>query len=180
MATNSLQHLGSQLSNRCETVGTFTLRSGSTSDRYFDKYQFESDPELLRRICSALVSLIPDETECLAGLEMGGIPIAVGLSLETDLPVAFVRKEVKAYGTERLVEGFNVEGRQTLVIEDVVTSGGQIITSVGDLRHLGAAVDCALCVIDRQVGGFDNLADCGVLLKPLFGVDNLQAEAISG
>jgi orotate phosphoribosyltransferase len=73
--------------------GTFTLRSGKVSNTYFDKYRFESDPVLLRDIVSAMVGLIPEGTEVLAGLEMGGIPVVTALSQVTGLPAAFIRKQ---------------------------------------------------------------------------------------
>lgn len=85
--------------------GSFKLRSGKVSDTYFDKYQFEADPALLRSIAEAMAALVPRDTDVLAGLEMGGIPIVTLLSQVTGLPAAFIRKEPKAYGTCRYAEG---------------------------------------------------------------------------
>src|SRR5690625_2874955 len=85
--------LAAEIRHRCEVRGTFTLRSGATTSYYFDKYQFASDPEFLQRICAALAPRVPSGTESIAGLEMGGIPIAVGLSMVTGIPTAFIRKE---------------------------------------------------------------------------------------
>ncbi|MCJ7670914.1 MAG: orotate phosphoribosyltransferase [Acidimicrobiia bacterium] len=156
-------------------TGTFTLRSGAVSQEYFDKYLFESDPRLLRDIAAALAPLVPSGTEALAGLELGGVPLAVMLSQVTGLPTLFVRKEAKTYGTCRLAEGGELEGRRVTVVEDVVTSGGQIVTSCGDLRERGAVVEHALCVIDREAGGPDALRAIGVELRPLFLMHELQA-----
>jgi orotate phosphoribosyltransferase len=86
-------------------IGAFTLRSGQVSNEYFDKYLFESDPALLSAIADAMAALIPAGTQVLAGLEMGGIPIAVALSLRSGVPAAFVRKQAKQYGTRKLTEG---------------------------------------------------------------------------
>ena len=97
--------------------------------------------------------LIPADTELLAGLELGGVPVATALSLATGIPAVFVRKQAKAYGTAKLAEGPTVDARRLLVVEDVVTSGGQIVESVGQLRALGATITTAVCVIDRQQGG---------------------------
>jgi len=83
------------------------------------------------------------------------------------LPAAFVRKEAKAYGTCRLAEGSDVDGRHVLVVEDVVTSGGQIALSTADLRAAGAIVDHALCVVDREQGGTEALAESGLTLVSL-------------
>jgi orotate phosphoribosyltransferase len=158
----------------CRLTGRFVLRSGRVTDEYFDKYQFEADPALLGELADGLVPLIPEGTEVLAGLEMGGIPVVTALGQRTGLPCAFVRKAAKYYGTARLAEGAEVAGRRVLVVEDVVTSGGQIVLSAGDLRELGAEVAHALCVIDRQEGGGHALADAGISLHALLSRRDLE------
>lgn len=158
-------------------TGHFVLRSGATSTEYFDKYLFEADPVLLRAIAEAMAPSIPEGTEALAGLELGGVPIAVALSQVTGIPTLFVRKEAKAYGTAKLAEGGEIDGRKITVIEDVVTSGGQVITSCGDLRDRGADIAGVLCVIDRQAGGPEALAAHDLSLTALFGMDELLAAA---
>lgn len=160
---------------RTHLTGTFTLRSGAVSNEYFDKYLFESDPVLLRAIGEALVPLVPDGTDALAGLELGGVPIATVLSQLTGLPALFVRKEAKTYGTCRLAEGGDLDGRRLLVVEDVVTSGGQVIASCGDLRDRGAVVEQAVCVIDREAGGPEGLTAIGVALRSLYTMSELTA-----
>ena len=167
------------LAHRIDAVahltGRFTLRSGAVSDTYYVKYRFESDPTLLGAIADAMAGLVPDATEVLAGLELGGVPLVVRLSEVTGLPAAFVRKEAKTYGTCQLAEGAGVDGRRLTVVEDVITSGGQVVMSVGDLRDRGAVVEHALCVIDREAGGAAALADIGVELRPLFTMAALEA-----
>lgn len=157
--------------------GNFVLRSGATATRYFDKYRFESDPRLLRAICEAMLPLVPPGTEALAGLELGGVPLAVMLGQLTGLPVVFVRKEAKPYGTMRLAEGGDIAGRKLLVVEDVVTSGGQVVASTNDLRERGAVVDSAVCVIDREAGGGEALAEAGVALAALYTMTDLERAA---
>jgi orotate phosphoribosyltransferase len=169
--------LAAAIYDRTHLTGEFTLRSGVVSTEYFDKYLFESDPVLLREIATALVPLVPDGTEALAGLELGGVPIATVLSQLTGIPAYFVRKEAKTYGTCRLAEGGDVDGKRITVVEDVVTSGGQVIVSCGDLRARGAVVEHALCVIDRESGGPAGLAEIGVTLHPLFTMTELNATA---
>lgn len=154
-------------------TGRFTLRSGAVSDEYFDKYRFESDPALLRAVAEALAPLVPAGTELLAGLELGGVPLATMLSQVTGIPAVFVRKEPKPYGTCQLAEGADIAGRRLTVIEDVVTSGGQVVASCRDLRARGGIVEHALCVIDRQAGGTAALGDIGVELRALFTMDEL-------
>lgn len=160
-------------------VGTFQLRSGRTASEYFDKYRFESDPRLLRAIAEHAADHIPPDTEVLAGLELGGVPVATALALESGLPVAFVRKAAKPYGTRRLAEGADVAGRRVLVVEDVITSGGQVASSTADLRERGAVIDEALCIVDREEGGAANLAEHGLRMSALFTADELKAAATS-
>jgi orotate phosphoribosyltransferase len=155
--------------------GEFLLRSGRAATEYFDKYRFEADPVLLDAIAEAMVPLVPADTEVLAGLEMGGIPVVTALGRHTGLPCAFVRKEAKTYGTCRLAEGAEVAGRRVLIVEDVVTSGGQIILSTKELRTLGADIREALCVIDRQQGGEASLAAADITLVPLLTSTALRA-----
>lgn len=162
---------------RSHLTGEFVLRSGATATEYFDKYLFESDPELLAEICEAMAELMPAGTEMLAGLELGGVPLAVVVGQITGLPVVFVRKEAKSYGTMRLAEGGDVEGKRLLVVEDVVTSGGQVVISSNDLRERGAIVDSAICVIDREAGGVDALAEQGIALAALYTMSELKASA---
>ncbi|MET9384601.1 orotate phosphoribosyltransferase [Streptomyces sp. NPDC002928] len=171
----------SDLARRIHAVshltGQFTLRSGRTASEYFDKYRFEGDPVLLDEIARAMAPLVPSDTEVLAGLEMGGIPVVTALGRHTGLPCAFVRKQAKPYGTCRLAEGAEVAGRRVLVIEDVVTSGGQIVLSTADLRALGADIGTALCVIDREQGGRAALEAEGIDLISLLTATDLREAA---
>jgi orotate phosphoribosyltransferase len=162
-----LQELGQRIYQAAHLTGEFLLRSGLTTNEYFDKYRFEADPLLLDAIAEAMVPLVPADTEVLAGLELGGIPVVTALGRHTGLPCAFVRKVAKAYGTCRLAEGADVAGRRVLVVEDVVTSGGQIILSTRELRALGADIREALCVIDREQGGEASLAAADISLVSL-------------
>lgn len=159
-------------------TGEFKLRSGLTSKEYFDKYRFESQPTLLKSIAASMKSLIPQGTELLAGLEMGGIPIATALSLETGIPVVFVRKAAKEYGTCRVAEGVeSLKGKRVCVIEDVITTGGQVVLSAEDLRGEGAIVESVLCVISRQQGGEENLKKAGLNMISLFNQEQLKSAA---
>ena len=172
MQTRELAHAIYQVAH---LTGEFKLRSGLTSKEYFDKYRFESQPKILKEIASAMKSLIPKGTDALAGLEMGGIPVATALSLETGIPVVFVRKEAKSYGTCRIAEGLeNLKGMRLTVIEDVITTGGQVILSAEDLRKEGAIVEDVLCVISRQQGGEEKLKAAGLNMRSLFTSADLK------
>jgi len=158
-------------------TGTFTLRSGAVSNEYFDKYLFEADPPLLRELCEAMAPSVPAGIDALAGLELGGVPIATMLSQVTGLPTRFVRKEAKSYGTAKLAEGGELQGQRLCVVEDVVTSGGQVVMSCNDLRAAGAEIVRVLCVIDREAGGMENLKAEGLDLVALFTMSQLKAAA---
>ena len=154
--------------------GNFKLRSGQFSHEYFDKYLFESRPDLLAEIAVQMAELIPAGTEVLAGLEMGGIPVATAISLKTGIPAIFVRKKAKEYGTCKLAEGQEIAGKKVCIVEDVVTTGGQIVLSTGDLRKLGARVDSVMCVILRGKDSRENLKKEGLDLLPLFTMEELE------
>ena len=141
--------LKTELFKICLLKGDFLLRSGQRSPHYFDKYQFEAKPHLLSALAQKLEHLLPGEVEVLAGLEMGGIPLTTALSLRTGLPMSFVRKKAKTYGTCKLAEGENIKGKRVCVLEDVITTGGQVLASVEDLRQQGAKVQDVLCVLLR-------------------------------
>jgi orotate phosphoribosyltransferase len=148
--------------------GTFTLRSGKVSNEYFDKYLFESNPEILDAIANELKFFIKDKYDFLAGLELGGIPIATALSLKSAIPALFVRKKAKEYGTCKLVEGGEIQGKHLLIVEDVITSGGAVLDAVRELRKLGAIVKNVVCVIDREDTGRENLEKANLNLISLF------------
>jgi orotate phosphoribosyltransferase len=174
------QSLANAINDHCRLQGAFTLRSGQISDHYFDKYLFEGDPELLQAVVAHARTLIPTGTEVLAGLELGGVPIATALSLATGLEAVFVRKIAKTYGTAKLAEGGDVAGRRLLVVEDVITTGGQVVKSTEDLRGLGAKVDHVLCVIDRSDGAHEALRDAGLSVTAVLTAADLEAAASGG
>ncbi|SCB14871.1 orotate phosphoribosyltransferase [Rhizobium hainanense] len=149
-------HTKTDLARRIAEVamlqGEFELRSGQISNRYFDKYRFEGMPSLLKPLARAMADLIPAETEIIAGLELGGIPLVTAISLETGLPAAFVRKEAKTYGTCQAIEGQDVSDRRVTFIEDVISTGG----AVKDAYHLAigsqAQILAVICAIWRGDG----------------------------
>ncbi len=169
--------LARQIFDRSHITGEFQLRSGVMATEYFDKYRFESTPALLKEIATAMADHVPSDIDFLAGLELGGVPIATMLSQITGIPALFVRKVAKEYGTCQLAEGDDVSGKRLLIVEDVVTSGGQVILSTKDLRGLNARVEKAVCVIDREAGGKEKLAESGIELTALFTMSELKEAA---
>ncbi len=170
----SKQGLARRIYQVSHLTGEFRLRSGMVSNEYFDKYLFEGEPEVLGAIAHYLKELVPVGTDFLAGLEMGGIPVVTMLSHASTIPALFVRKQAKSYGTAKLAEGRAFHGSQLLIVEDVVSTGGQIIMSTNALRDQGANVAHALCVIDRETGGKEKLLAEGIELHSLFTLSELN------
>ncbi len=156
--------------------GDFVLRSGRRSNYYLDKYRFETRPDLLRALGAALADAVRErepDADRLAGPELGAVALAAAASLEVGLPFLIVRKEAKEYGTANRLEGVSEPGECVCLIEDVVTSGGAAIEAVSALREAGLRVGTAICVVDREEGGVDELARHAVRLWPLFRASEL-------
>ena len=159
----------------CRLTGEFTLRSGQVAPEYFDKYLFEAQPLLLARVAQQMVDLVPDETELLGGLDLGGVPIATMVSSLTGQPALFVRKKAKEYGTCKLAEGPDVDGRRVTLIEDVITTGGAVRDATRALREAGAVVEVVVCAIDRSPAGENPLEDVGLEVRAVLTKADLDA-----
>ena len=167
------QELAAEIRQASYLTGQFKLRSGKISSFYWDKYRFESDPALLAAFAAEMRPLLPKTFERLAGLELGGVPLATALSLRTGKPCLYVRKEAKTYGTCNLVEGGFQPGDRVVVIEDVITTAGQVCASVADIREQGLVVEHVVCAIDRQQGGREKIEALGCSLGAVFNLDEL-------
>lgn len=159
----------------CRLTGQFTLRSGQQATEYFDKYLFEAQPALLDRVAAQMVGLLPEGTELLGGLELGGVPIATMVSARTGIPALFVRKSAKTYGTCKLAEGPDVAGRRVTLIEDVITTGGAVRDATRALREAGAIIETVVCAIDRSPTGGNPLADVGLEVRAVLTKEQLDA-----
>jgi orotate phosphoribosyltransferase len=160
--------LGHDLVATAVLRGDFLLRSGQRSSYYIDKYLFTTRPELLRRIASALVPLVPAGVDRLAAPGFGALQLATAMSLEGGLATLVVRTDQKEYGTAQRIEGGLQPGDQVLLVEDVVTTGGAALEAVDVLRSAGAEVVGALAVVDREQGGPAAFEARGVPFRALF------------
>lgn len=167
--------LARDIDRACRLTGSFTLRSGQQATTYFDKYLFEAQPALLARVADAIVPLLPEDTEVLGGLELGGVPIATAVSARTGLPALFIRKQAKEYGTAKLAEGPSFDGRRVTLIEDVITSGGAVRDAVNALRPAGALVDTVVCAIDRSPQPGESLRDVDLEIRSVLTRAELDA-----
>jgi orotate phosphoribosyltransferase len=171
-----MRELGRKLVKASYLKGDFVLRSGKRSNRYFDKFLFETEPTLLRELGKHMAALVPKETQRLAAPELGAVLLGGAVSMETGLPLLLVRKEPKEYGTSKQIEGRFERGDRVTVIEDVVTTGGDSLRSAQVLRDAGVEVIHLVVVLDRGEGGEDNIRGAGVKYSPLFRIGDLELD----
>ena len=117
--------------------GTFTLRSGRTSKYYLDKYLFETQPDILAALGERFATRVDDRVDCLAGAELGGIPLVTVASLSSGKPSVLIRNQKKDYGTARQLEGQLKPGDRVVIVEDIVTSGGQVLEAAKVIQKAG-------------------------------------------
>jgi orotate phosphoribosyltransferase len=160
--------------------GDFVLRSGRRSTYYLDKYRFETRPDILGRLGEAIAAAVREhepEATRLAAPELGAVPLAAAASLAGGLPFVIVRGKAKEHGTANRLEGVFEDGECVCLVEDVVTSGGAAIDAVHALRGAGLRVSNAICVVDREEGGVDELARHAVRLWPLLRASEIVKTA---
>ena len=156
--------------------GAFTLHSGTTSSRHFDKYLFEAEPVVLHQIARGLAALLPARVDALAGVELGGIALATMCSHLTQHPARFVHKQEKGHGTGRLIEGGGVGAMRIVVIEDVLCSGEAAAQACRALQAAGAHITGVVCVIDREEGAGQALARLGVGVNALYAAREIESD----
>jgi len=168
--------LGERIARAALLKGTFTLRSGRTSSYYLDKYRFETDPAILRALGERLAARVDERIDRLAGAELGGIPLVTAAAMASYRPCLFIRNRKKDYGTANQLEGLLEAGDRVLLVEDVATSGGQVIEAAGTLEEAGAKVAGILAVIDREEGARENIEAAGYPFEALFTRTSLGLE----
>ena len=170
------QDLARQLVKASYLKGDFVLRSGKRSNRYFDKFLFETDPALLKLLGRHLAELVPKDTQRVAAPELGAVLLGGAVSMEMGLPLLLVRKEPKGYGTGKQIEGRFAAAERVTVIEDVVTTAGDSLRSVQVLRDAGLEVIHLVVVLDRGEGGEDNIREARIPYSPLFRIQDLELD----
>jgi orotate phosphoribosyltransferase len=145
--------------------GRFVLTSGKESSYYIDIKAASTRPRILRRIAEEMAKHV-DGTR-VAGMELGAVPIAAAVALQTELPFCILRKKPREHGTGSQIEGEVRPGETVTVVEDVATTGGSIVQSVSLLRGAGAVVKRAIVVVDREEGAAEALKAVDVELVAL-------------
>lgn len=173
-----------QLAKRIAEVsvlrGAFTLRSGRTSSYYIDKYRFSTQPDVLKALGEMFAARLPKDVDRLAGAELGGIPLVTAASLAGGLPTVFIRNQKKEYGTAQKIEGELHEGDRIVIVEDVATTGGQVLEAANVLTAMGAKVVKIIAVIDRLEGAAENITNEGYAFEALFTIADLGIESDAG
>ena len=151
--------------------GDFTLTSGKKSSYYVDLKLASTDPSILKEIAVEFAKLLPENIDFIAGMELGAVPLAAALSLETGIPYSMIRKSSREHGTGTRIEGPS-KGRAVL-IDDVATTGGSNIESIKILTDEGADVSMVLVVVDREEGAAESMAHFNLEYKPLVLISDL-------
>lgn len=144
--------------------GDFLLASGTRSTYYLDIKKVMTRPEALREIGAHIASRYAFDV--VAGVAVGGVPLAVAVSLESGKPFAIIRSQEKGHGRSGRIIG-DVRGKRVLLVEDVTTSGGSALSGINALREEGAMVDTVVTVVDREAGAHDLLGKSSVVLDAL-------------
>jgi orotate phosphoribosyltransferase len=161
-----------QLAKRIAEVallrGEFTLRSGRKSNYYLDKYRFETQPDVLAALGKILADRVTVDSDRIAGAELGAVPLAAAAGMAANKPFVFIRNQKKDYGTAKQIEGVLERGETVMIVEDVLTTGGQVLEAVKTLQDAGAKIERIVAVIDRLEGARDNIERAGLVFESLF------------
>ena len=163
-----------ELLKECGAIqfGRFVLTSGAISDYYIDIKKASTNPRILKKIAEAMAEYAKGY-DVIAGMELGAVPLAVALSLQTEIPYVIIRKEKREHGTGKQIEGIDVKGKKVIIVEDVTTSGGSVIKSVQILRQNKAIVDEVISVVDRESGTEEKLQQMDISFIPLLSVSDI-------
>lgn len=154
--------------------GSYTLKSGMSSPIYIDLRLIVSYPELLKEIAHQMWEKIhPLEKDCLCGVPYTALPIATAISITHGIPMIMRRKEMKDYGTKRLIEGVFEAGERCVVLEDIITSGASIFETIAPLEQEGLQVKDVIVLIDREQGGRANLESKGYRVHSVFRLKDM-------
>lgn len=157
--------------------GDFTLRSGRKSKFYLDKYLFETQPDILAALGGAFARHVGPTTTRIAGAELGGVALAAAASMASGKPFVIVRNSKKDYGTSKRFEGRLEPGDVVLLVEDVATTGGQVLEAARIIREAGATVEKIVAVIDRGQGARQNIENAGYRFDAILTAADLRLPA---
>ena len=173
------EELATRIAETAILHGEFTLRSGRKSTWYIDKYLFTTRPDILTALGTLFAEKILQTTTLLAGAELGGIPLVTTASMATGLPCIFIRNQKKEYGTSKQLEGKLSTSDRVIIVEDIATTGGQVLEAAKTIQGLGATVELIIAVIDRREGARENIESAGFVFDSLFTAEDLGIHEVS-
>lgn len=153
--------------------GNFVLRSGKRSKYYLDKYLFETCPDILRALGKEFAGRMTDDVTLIAGAELGGVALAASTAMATGKNWVIIRNSKKGYGTGKMVEGVLKADDVVLLVEDIATTGGQVLEAAKIITEAGATVEKIVCVIDRKQGAEENIIRAGFKFESILTKDDL-------
>jgi len=153
--------------------GDFVLRSGKRSKYYLDKYLFETCPDILKALGEEFAKHVTSDVTLIAGAELGGVALAAATAMQIGKNWIIVRNSKKGYGTGKLIEGVLNKGDIVLLVEDIATTGGQVLEAAKVITEAGAKVKKIVCVIDRKQGAEENITGAGYKFEALLTKDDL-------
>lgn len=159
--------------------GRVTLASGKEADYYVDMRRVTLDGVAAPLVGRVMNELVDDwEFDAVGGLTLGADPVAVAMlhaaaAAGSRLDAFVVRKESKAHGLQRRIEGTDITGRRVLVVEDTSTTGGSALTAVDAVRAAGAEVAGVAVVVDRATGAQQAVEAAGLAYRFAFGLADL-------
>jgi orotate phosphoribosyltransferase len=167
------EQLAKRIKETAYLEGDFTLRSGKKSKYYLDKYLFETCPDILKALGAEFAKHLTDDVTLIAGAELGGVALAAATAMHTGKNWIIVRNAKKGYGTGKLLEGILNKGDVVLLVEDIATTGGQVLEAAKVITDMGASVKKIVCVIDRKQGAEENITDAGYRFEAILTKDDL-------
>lgn len=168
------QELAERIRTAALLEGDFTLRSGRKSSFYIDKYLFETQPDILAELGEQLAQKASAQTSRIAGAELGGVSLAAATAMAARLPFVIIRNAKKGYGTGKAFEGRLESGDRVLLIEDIATTGGQILEAARVIEDSGASVERIVAVVDRREGAATNITSAGYVFESLLDARDLR------
>jgi len=167
------QELARRVKETAYLEGDFVLRSGKRSKYYLDKYLFETHPDILRALGEEFAKHVTPDVTLIAGAELGGVALAASTAMASGKNWIIVRNSKKDYGTGKLVEGTLKAGDVVLLVEDIATTGGQVLEAARVITGAGAKVSKIVAVIDRKQGAGENITGAGFAFESILTKDDL-------
>jgi orotate phosphoribosyltransferase len=167
------QELVKRIKETAYLEGDFILRSGKRSKYYLDKYLFETQPDILKALGAELAKYVTSDVTLIAGAELGGVALAAATAMQTGKKWIIIRNSKKDYGTSKMVEGALNKNDVVLLVEDIATTGGQVLEAAKIITESGAKIKKIVAVIDRKQGAGENITNAGYKFESILTKEDL-------